>query len=247
MKDLKVIIAAGGDGTRLGDLNPERKPKSLLFFARKPLISYQLELLVKYKLDIFLSFTNKKQIDEFKGYVKNGLIPEYKYSFGLHSPFEHQRDLFRSRDAKEFIKNSDFLFTHGDLVVKEPLFEKMISSYRKKDSSVIIREKAKENDKYQFVLKDSFIVDIEKTENPKWRYGGVFIIKNKDQKNWLKMCEAESFRSQDFFELSLAEGSKIYVADLSQDELVININTPIQFSFAQKYLSKKNSKEIVLK
>lgn len=238
-RNLKVVIAAGGDGTRLGDLNPERKPKPLLFFNGRPLISYQLDLLAKYNLEILLSFTNKRQIEEFKKHVRNKLIPKCSYHFGLHNPFDHQRDLFRNKRVKEFIKGSDFLFTHGDLVVKGPLFEKIISAYREKECSIIIKEKARPDDRYQFILKDSFIVDIMQTNNPEWRYGGVYIVKNKDQENWLKMCESNPYSSLRFFELCIAENSLIYVLDVLQQDLVINVNTPFEFFMAQEYFSKK--------
>lgn len=245
-KNLKVVIAAGGDGTRLGDLNPEKKPKSLLFFNNKPLISYQLEALLKIGLENFcLSFTREAQIDEFKKYLSEGLIPEGNYTINLHNHFDHQRDLFKTEAVKEFIKNSDFLFSHGDIVAGKEMFEELIKIYEKTNSSVMIKEYAKDLDKHQFILKDGYISEIEKTDNAKWRYGGIFIVQKEDQEDWLHMCHNEPFRSMDFFERCLDRGGKVYVADIMQGDHVININTPPEFAKAQEHF--KNLNQNVLK
>lgn len=245
-KNLKVVIAAGGDGTRLGDLNPESKPKSLLFFNDKPLISYQLEVLIDRRInEICLSFNNQEQINEFKNYLTKGLIPQANYIYNTHSPIAHQSDLFKTEVVKDYIRNYDFLFTHGDIVADTDIFERLIDIYEKTGCSVIIKEYAKKLDRHQFLLTDGYISGIKNTDKVAWRYGGIFIIQKDDQEDWLSMCHAEHFRSWDFFERCLARNAKVYVADIMQGDHVINVNTPSEYKKAEEHFRKL--KEGVLK
>ncbi len=129
---LKVVIAAGGDGTRLGDLNKQKKAKSLIFFNKRPLIAYQLDVLKKFKLNaVHLSFTDKKHIKEFEKYQKEKLVPDMNYGFSLHDPFDHPSNLFRIKKIKKFIGKSDFLFTLGDIIINEKIIQDLNSAYKK--------------------------------------------------------------------------------------------------------------------
>lgn len=238
-QNIKVVIAAGGDGTRLGDLNSDKKPKSLLLFNERPLIAYQLEKIIDLApLGILLSFTNELHIEEFKDYVRKGIIPEFEYQFGLHSPFEHQKDLFCNKSTQDFIEDIDFLFTHGDLVLKKNIFKSMQEAYARNSCSVIVKEKAKESDEYEFVTKNSYIKKIQKSKTVVWRYGGVFIIKKEDQIDWMNMCKSKVFRSLNFFEKCIARKSKIFVVDCLQGDWVININKPEDYFEAKKYFEE---------
>lgn len=238
MKDLKVVIAAGGDGTRLGDLNPKGNPKSLLFFNEKPLISYQLDSLVKLGLyDIYLSFNKRKHINEFRKYLGKDLVPKADYSFGTHNPFNHPHALFRSKEVIDFIKNDDFLFTQGDLVVEESLYKNIFDSFQKKHCSVITKEKARSSDKHLFIEEKHFLKEIKKSKCVEWRYGGIYVVKCEDINEWISMAKAKKIKTINFFKNCLENNKKIYIID--QTEGYININKPNDFLKAQRFFEKK--------
>ena len=238
MKNLKVVIAAGGDGTRLGLLNSKGQAKSLLLFGDRPLISFQLDILRDNGLkEIHLSFTRDSQKKDFEFFIKKGLVPNLDYSFSFHDHFEHPACLFRADGVKNFISKSDFLFSQGDLIVRNKTIEDLIKLYEENECTVAIKEKARRGDKKKFILMNSFLVDIIDSNKSLWRYGGLYIIKNQDIPDWYAVCESSKMETFRFFERCLERKSKVcFLKGISP---VININTPKEFLLAQKYLKEK--------
>lgn len=129
MKSINVVISAGGKGETLSKTTKETIPKSLRLFSGRPLISYQLENLLNFGVGkIFLSFNNRDQLELFREGVYSSKIPRADYSYGVH-PYGHALNTFLDVGVRSFIRDSDFLWTWGDLYYTDALLDKMVSLY----------------------------------------------------------------------------------------------------------------------
>jgi len=121
-----VIILAAGKGSRLYPLTKD-KPKCLVKYKNKSILSHQLEILKKNKLKkIFLVSGYKSNKIKKKNLivVKNH---EYKKTNMLYSLFKLE-ELFDGRD--------DILISYGDIIYKDIVLKKIIKS--KHDFSTVI-------------------------------------------------------------------------------------------------------------
>ena len=121
-----VIILAAGKGSRLYPLTKD-KPKCLVKYKNKSILTHQLEILKKNKLKkIFLVSGYKSNKIKKKNLVivKNN---EYKKTNMLYSLFKLE-ELFDGRD--------DILISYGDIIYKDIVLKKIIKS--KHDFSTII-------------------------------------------------------------------------------------------------------------
>ena len=107
----KVVIVAGGMGTRMGKLS-ESTPKSLMRAGNKPIISYQIENLKKYGLRDIILVVNHL----------GGAIKEYcgdGKRFGVNiSYFEEQKPLGTAGGIKLLKRKlgDDFVVVYGDIL-----------------------------------------------------------------------------------------------------------------------------------
>lgn len=240
-RNLKVVIVAGGDGTRLGELNKRREPKSFLVFKGKPLISYQLELLEKIGIkNLFISFNNKDQIKSFYNLINKGLVPKLNYTFGTHDPLSHPCILFRQNKIRDYLGKDDMLFLLGDLVIKNDLIKNILSAYEENNSTIIIREKARKNDLEAMITEKLLLVDIREEDKIKWRYGSIYLIKNRDIDTWFKTYRKKEIKTMSFFKDCLKSKSKVCVINNRLNSL-ININEPDDYYEAKKYFEKNNN------
>ncbi len=109
---MKVVILAGGKGTRLGSLT-ENLPKPMLLLAGKPILEYQIKLAHRYHL---------KEIIILSGY-KGEVIEEYfRNGQGWGVEIMHYREdmpLGTAGSVKEIegYLDSDFLVFYGDVLM----------------------------------------------------------------------------------------------------------------------------------
>jgi|SRR3989344_4044040 len=77
-----IFLTAGGKGNRLRSyLNLEEDlPKALaVSIKNRPLIAYQLDILVKLNFPIAIAFSSEKAIKKFQSYIATGKIANYEY------------------------------------------------------------------------------------------------------------------------------------------------------------------------
>jgi len=130
MRKLKVIISAGGRGTRISSLTYAVIPKSLCRVVDAPLLSYQLINIVQCNLkDILISVEEDWQVAEIKQSIRIGEFPKANYLITKH-PYGHPLNTFQSSTVKKFIGKNDFLWTYGDLFYDQKLIKKILKNYR---------------------------------------------------------------------------------------------------------------------
>lgn len=125
--ELKAVISGGGLGERIKEITGSLIPKSLIKVTDKPLISYQLEALYQNNISgVYISFQTDWQIQIFKQFVRTGEVPKLNYIFGKHK-YGHQLNLFKDKKVYQFLNNSDFIWTVGDLFYSDSLIKKLIA------------------------------------------------------------------------------------------------------------------------
>ena len=132
---MKVVILAGGPGSRMGNLT-ERTPKPLLEVAGKPILFHTLGLLAEQNLRDVLILTSWKTI-EIETMVGDGS------RFGLHVEYHRDPGTFRVgtagavASARALLGPSPFLLIYGDLVLDVPL-GKLQAELRRNSADAII-------------------------------------------------------------------------------------------------------------
>lgn len=122
---MKVLILAGGKGTRLGKMT-ESIPKPLIPINGKPVIEYQIELLRKNNLRDITILINHLG-DKIKKYFGDGK------KWGVHIDyFEETLPLGTAGGIKEMEKqfDEDFLVLYGDLLINVDL-KRIIKQHKK--------------------------------------------------------------------------------------------------------------------
>ena len=125
---MKVIILAGGKGTRMGSLT-ESIPKPMVLLAGKPVLEHQINFLKNYGLtDIFMLLGHKGEI--IKKYFKGGKEWGVKIKY-----FFDPKPLGTAGSLKEIEKfiSEPFLLFYGDTMIDIDL-RQFISFYNKKQS-----------------------------------------------------------------------------------------------------------------
>jgi choline kinase len=124
MSNLKAIILAAGEGSRLKPLT-DNKPKCLVELFGKPLINYTVELFQKYDiLDITI----------VSGYLSNMIkIPNVFYRNNKNYASTNMVEtLFCAKDKLE----NSVIISYADIIFQKNILEKLINS--EEDISVII-------------------------------------------------------------------------------------------------------------
>ena len=125
---MKVIILAGGKGTRMGSLT-ESIPKPMVLLAGKPVLEHQINFLKSFGLtDVFMLLGHKGEI--IKKYFKEGKEWGVKIKY-----FFDPKPLGTAGSLKEIEKfiSEPFLLFYGDTMIDIDL-RQFISFYNKKQS-----------------------------------------------------------------------------------------------------------------
>lgn len=171
---MKVIILAGGKGTRL-PFSADNLPKSLVKIDSKPLLQYQIDWLEKYGLNdirLSLGYLAKPILDYLKGKYEYVIEPRPLGTGGAIK--------FASKDLKE-----EFLVLNGDILTDlNPLqfidnFKKMplqnaivVCKYPEpKDFGLV---EVKQNLVLRFLEKPS--VEIKKQDSDQFISAGIYIL-----------------------------------------------------------------------
>jgi len=244
MSSIKVILTAGGKGTRVHELTGSLVPKSLIRLDRKfskPLVGYQLDLLKKFGLtDVFVMMDADWQIPLFKQSIRVGEIPKLNYSFGINK-WKHPLVSFKRMDVIKFVGDSDFLWTYGDVLYDEKTFKKMMAVYRKNNTSVSCAMNSnsyrwKKDGKYlKFVKdKDDRITNFIYSRNKDFTIHAPFIFQNRAFKVINKELKKTNPRTLPLL-LKLIRDSQLSVIKPS---MLVNMNMPEDIIKIKGILSK---------
>ena len=133
---MKLILAAGGKGTRVKEITGGVIPKGLVRLIDKPLISYQLQLIKKAGIkEVYVSMNEDWQIQLFKESVRINEFPKLDYYFDTHR-WGHPLNAFTKDDLFKFINGEDFFWTYGDLIYDEHLLERLYEVANRNKTSV---------------------------------------------------------------------------------------------------------------
>lgn len=109
-----AFILAGGEGTRLKEINPGNLPKPMVPIAGKPILQYQMEFLAKnnvHEVIVSVGYGAKAIKSYFEDGAKFGLSIKYSEEpqpLGTAGAFKYAEKLFR--DAR------DILVLYGDII-----------------------------------------------------------------------------------------------------------------------------------
>ena len=120
MTEMKAVIVAAGESHRLRPMT-DNIPKCFLPVGNRPLIEYSLQALKRCGIE---------QIGFVVGYLKNQfptrLGNEYEYIF---NPFYAiTNDMASLWFAKEFVRGSDFVYMHSDLLYHPDILAMLVAS-----------------------------------------------------------------------------------------------------------------------
>lgn len=120
MTDLKAVIVAAGESRRLRPL-ADNIPKCFLSVGGHPLIEYSLQALKRCGIEQ-IAFVVGYLKDEFPARLGNG----YEYVF---NPFYAiTNDMASLWFAKEFVRGSDFVYMHSDLLYHPDILAMTVAS-----------------------------------------------------------------------------------------------------------------------
>jgi len=122
---MKVIILAGGFGTRLPEYT-KTIPKPMITICKKPIITYIIKHYEKFGFNEFIIATGYKQ-EIIKSYFK-----KYKTNSNIKTVFTGLKTMTggRIRRLKSLIGNETFLMTYGD-GISNPNIKKLINLHKK--------------------------------------------------------------------------------------------------------------------
>lgn len=142
-QNIKVVVSAGGRGTRVPEITSGIIPKGLSRIIDKRLLSYQLWTLYRSGIrEIFVSVEEDWQIGLFKESIRIGEFPAIHYLYGKHNWTSHPLRTFADREINsghsvfDFIGQDDFIWTYGDLFYDNSLIDKLIRRGRENKTSV---------------------------------------------------------------------------------------------------------------
>lgn len=134
MHNITAVIQAGGLGTRMKSLTHDIIPKPMLELNGKPLLTRQIENLVRYGIkDIILIIGHLGH--KIREYYKNG------EAFGINISYIEEKEPLGSAGAlfllKDLLGDNDIVLIYGDLMFDIDL-ERMISFHRSKRALITL-------------------------------------------------------------------------------------------------------------
>ncbi len=120
----KAVLVVGGQGKRIPELTGGIIPKSLCFIKGKPLLTYQIQILVLFGVkDFLLVFEKDWQVALFQNFVQNNFFPKARYRTCVLD-WQKSKNPFAYKEIQSFITNSAFIFSHGDIFYNSEILEK---------------------------------------------------------------------------------------------------------------------------
>lgn len=129
---MKVVIIAGGQGTRIASVNSEI-PKAMIPINGKPIIEYQVELAKRYGFHDFL-FIIGYLGDQIESYFLDGS------KWGVNISYYHETTPLGTAGALGFLKEvltEDFFVFYGDTVMDFDMLH-MLSYHRSKQADATL-------------------------------------------------------------------------------------------------------------
>jgi NDP-sugar pyrophosphorylase family protein len=216
---MKVIILAGGKGTRLTAKNPEI-PKALVQIGGKPLIWHQIDLLTRHGCTD-IRFALGFQAEQIISYLEDA----YEYVIEEEPLGTGGAVKFASRDQTE-----PFLVLNGD-IISDANFTKLLQAIERSQNYMLVAYKKANTDFGLIKIDDSGTI-IEFTEKPAiptngYVNVGVYLLQP-------EVCAAMPKRQfsleYDVFP-TLAQSRKL--KSLKHDGFWLDVGTPERYSHAQ--------------
>lgn len=132
---MKAIILASGEGKRLRPLTNDR-PKPMVNVAGKPIIDYQMEILMKNGIRDFIITTGHLS-DLLRSHLENK-YSDANFLFVNNPDYTTTNYIYSLWLANDFI-NDGVILLHSDLVFDEETIEKIMES-REEDCVLLNRE-----------------------------------------------------------------------------------------------------------
>ena len=189
---MKVVILAGGKGTRLSELTKEI-PKPMVKIGPKPILVHIMKHYMKFGFrDFFVLVGYKKKyiVSFFKNFKKFNL--QFKYKVNKHfcniTLIDSGKDTMtggRLKKINPFLKKGEeFLFTYGDGISNVNI--KKLLKFHKKNNKLITVTAVRPPARFgEIIIKNNLVVSFK--EKPQvgegWINGGYFVAK----KDFLKL------------------------------------------------------------
>lgn len=131
---MKAVILAAGKGTRMKELTNEL-PKPMLKVQGRPILEHIVTGIVSAGVrEIFI--VTGFRADVIENHFGNGAKWKAKISFGRQ---EVQNGTGKAPEvAKEFVGDSPFLLTYGDILVKPETYQQMVRRFAESNYSGVI-------------------------------------------------------------------------------------------------------------
>ena len=183
---MKVIILAGGKGTRISEYT-KTIPKPMVKIGKKPILIHIIEHYLKYgHRDFYVALGYKSKIvqkyfKEFKNFKKSFLykINKNKVNITLTNTGKNTLTGGRIKRMSKFIKKDEnFMFTYGDGVSNVNI--KKLVNFHKKNNKIITVTAVRPPARFgEIVLKRNRVYSFK--EKPQvtngWINGGFFVAK----------------------------------------------------------------------
>lgn len=181
---LKVVILAGGLGTRLIEETRD-KPKPMVLIGNKPMLWHIMKIYSTYGINDFIICLGYKGdvIKQFfdntkskKEQIKRIAIPD-KWKITLVDTGLNTMTGGRLRKVKKYLKNDTFCFTYGD-TLNNVNIDNLIDFHRKKNAVATVTA-CIPPEKYGILkIKKDKVIDFKEKPNSKkdWVNGGFFVL-----------------------------------------------------------------------
>ena len=190
---MKVIILAGGLGTRLGELT-ERKPKPMIEIGNKPILWHIMKIYASFGFNEFIVALGYKSL-EIKNFFSNYALNTKDFEIDMATGninFLDKDDLNwkvtlvdtglntmtggRIKRLKDFINEETFMLTYGDGVADINIRE--LFHFHKKNKKIVTVTAVRPIARFgELVIEDTLVRDFQ--EKPQisegWVNGGFFV------------------------------------------------------------------------
>ncbi|MFC1727638.1 sugar phosphate nucleotidyltransferase [Patescibacteria group bacterium] len=151
---MKAIILASGLATRLKPLS-DSEPKPLTEIGNETILSRILNSLIKNNVKEVVITTGYLE-EKIKKYVSKK-FPQIKVEFVFNPRFKETNYIYSMWLAKEYLKNTDVLYLHGDSFYDSSLIKKLIDFPH---SGALIKRNLVSQKDFNALVKDGLITKI---------------------------------------------------------------------------------------
>lgn len=154
-----AVILAAGRGSRLGEFNPEGRPKCLLSFGGRTLLERHLDLLYQLgvrQVDLVIGYEADQVIDHV-GRLKSRPDVAFHYN-----PRYQQGSVISLWAARETLESgTDILLMDADVLYHPAILERLVQS-RHDNCFLLDREFADGEEPVKIAIKDGIMLDFRK-------------------------------------------------------------------------------------